>query len=94
MKRKWGDGDVLVRALLPRAGLRLGRVQQQTNCQGVKWGSPSTVGSQHCAHHHTGTRAWKKKKDIFLHFGGYLNGNSIARAPGEKGKSLAGSVPV
>lgn len=65
MKRKWGDGDVLVRALLPRAGLRLGRVQQQTNCQGVKWGSPSTVGSQHCAHHHTGTRAWKKKKGHF-----------------------------
>lgn len=62
MKRKWGDGDVLVRALLPRAGLWLGRVQHKANCHGVKWGSPSTVGSQHCAHHHTGTRAWKKKR--------------------------------
>lgn len=73
MKRKWGDGDVLVRALLLQAGLWLGRVQHKANCQGGEVGQPRQRGeSALCPSSHRDP-CMEKKKDIFLiflHFGG------------------------
>lgn len=101
MKRERGMATCSSEHWFSKQSCGLAESKSKANCQGGEvgqWvrGSPSTVGSQqHCTHHHTGTHAWKKKgRAIFLHFGGYLNGISMARAPGEKGKSLAGPVPV